>query len=81
MDIRDVFPAGNAEAITPSDTADLAHPTRGIYVGGQGNLVVRMKGQNDSTTFSNIPAGTLLPIKVKRVFNTSTTATSLIALW
>lgn len=72
-------PAFGAFAITPNDSTDLAKYTRGIWVGGAGNLNVDMM---DGTTilFSGIPAGTLLPIGVQRVRSTSTTATLLVGL-
>lgn len=75
-------PAANAEAITPADT-DLPELTRAIYVGGTGNLAVRMaddKGDAD-VVFSAIPAGTVLPIRVKQIRSTSTTATLIVALF
>lgn len=54
--------------------------TRGVYVGGTGNLVAVM--EDDSTClFSAIPAGTILPIQCKRINSTSTTATLLVGLF
>ncbi len=73
-------PAGNAAAVSPSDSVDLTVMTRGLWVGGAGNIVVTMRGGGD-VTFSGIPAGTLLPISVSRVKSTLTTATLIIALW
>jgi hypothetical protein len=73
------FAAGNAAAITPNDTTNIA-PTRAIYVGVQGNLAVRMiSGQ--SVTFTACPAGLLLPVQVDRVLATGTTASSITAVW
>ena len=77
-------PAANAEAITPADT-DLTNDqfTRAIYVGGTGNLAVRMAGAEGDTdvVFVAVPAGTLLPIRVKQIRSTSTTATSIVSLF
>lgn len=77
-------PAANATAITPADT-DLANEffTRAIYVGGAGNLAVRMAGDQGDTdvVFTAVPAGSLLPIRVKQIRSTSTTATSIVALF
>jgi hypothetical protein len=66
--------------VTPHDTTNLARLTRGLYVGGTGNLVAVM---DDGTTclFSAIPVGTILPIQCKRVNSTSTTATLIVALY
>lgn len=73
-------PADNATAVTPSDSADLAFNSRALYVGGAGNLVVTMAGGGD-VTFTAVPAGSILPIRVSRVKATSTTATSIINLY
>ncbi len=74
-------PARDAGAITPSDTVNLDNPTRAIYVGGAGNVVAIMDGGDNAVTFVGVLAGTVLPISVKRINSTSTTATSLVALY
>ena len=73
-------PADNAAAVTPSDSTDLAFTSRALYVGGAGNIVVTMAGGGD-VTFTAVPAGSILPIRVSRVKSTSTTATSIINLY
>lgn len=73
-----------AESIVPSDTVDLAKPTtRGIWVGGAGDVVVAMAGQSApaQVLFAAVPAGTLLPICVTRVFATGTSASLLRAMY
>lgn len=73
-------PATNAVVVTPDNSNDLAYTTRAIYVGGAGNINVDMvSGQ--TCLFSGVPAGTVLPIRVKRVRSTSTTATLIVALY
>jgi len=67
-------------AVTPSDSADLANVTRGVYVGGAGDLTV-INAAGTTVTFKAVPAGTLLPIRVARIKATLTTATNLVALW
>lgn len=77
-----IDPARNAFVVTPADGADLVGNscTRGVWVGGAGNLNVDMA--NGSTVlFSGIPAGTFIPIQVKRIRSTSTTATLIVALF
>jgi hypothetical protein len=76
-------PARNAAAVTPSDTVDLPYVSRGIYVGGLGNLkVVMASPMGDATvTFTAVPVGVLLPIAVSRVMATGTTAANLVAIW
>ncbi|MEM9224102.1 MAG: hypothetical protein AAGB11_17100 [Pseudomonadota bacterium] len=72
-------PAANAFVITPSNT-DITHVTRAIYVGGAGDLEVRMVG-GVRLTFTGLNAGTVLPCSVDRVFPTETTATDIIGLY
>lgn len=72
--------ARRAAAITTSDTAVSDDPTRAIYVGNSGSLKVDMVS-GGTVTFSNLTAGTLLPIQVVRVYATGTTATLLIGLY
>ncbi len=68
------------EAITTSDSTDFSASPRAIYVGGAGNISVYTSA-NTTVVFNNCQAGTVLPIKVKRVNTTGTTATNLIALY
>lgn len=72
--------ARNAAAITPSDATDLTYVTRGIWVGGAGNISVEMV-DTGTVVFSGVQAGTILPLRVSRVNSTSTTASNLVALW
>ncbi len=74
-------PADEAAAVTPSDTVDLAVPTRGLYVGGAGNLSVEMKTTGSAIVFTGVPQGSVLPIAVTRVNATLTTATAIVALF
>lgn len=73
-------PSGSFAAITKSDSVDLAFVTRGVYVGGSGD-VVAVSPAGDVVTFSNVAAGTVLPIRVTRINSTSTTATGMVALF
>jgi len=61
-------------AVTPSDSADLANVTRGVYVGGAGDLTV-INAAGTTVTFKAVPAGTLLPIRVARIKATLTSST------
>ena len=73
-------PGVNAEAVTPDDSTDLTNVTRGLYVGTGGDLVVIMQG-GQTITFTAVPTGAVLPIRVSRVKSTSTTASDIVALW
>lgn len=72
-------PAREAYAVTPDDGANLAVFARSLYIGASGSLVVDMVGSGASVTFVNVPVG-ILPIRVKRVRATGTTAGSIVAL-
>lgn len=73
-------PPPSALEIAPSDAIDLAVATRALYVGGAGNLKVRMLDGSD-VTFSNTQAGAQYALRVDRVYATGTTATGIVALW
>lgn len=72
--------SGRFAAVTPHDT-DVIQTTRALYIGGAGDVVVNGELQ-DSTdiTFKAVPAGTILPIRVKRV-KAATTATEIVAIY
>lgn len=67
----------SAKAITPSDTAPQTY--RAIYVGGAGNVSVVTSG-GDTATFTAPPVGSIIPVEVKQVLATGTTATLLVGL-
>lgn len=68
---------GGGTAITTSDTVDQQYSA--IYIGAAGNLSVVME-DGSTVTFIAPPVGTILPIRVRRVRATLTTASSLIGL-
>ena len=67
-------PAIRAFAITPNDSNDLAVSTRAIWTGAGGTIVAILEADSSSVTFTNVPAGQILPIRAKRVLATGTTA-------
>jgi len=71
--------ATTAEAVTKSDTTVYTVPSRAVYVGGAGDMAVRMAG-GGTATFVGVPAGATLPICVDQVLSTDTTATSILLL-
>jgi hypothetical protein len=73
--------ARNAAVVTPNNDTDLANVTRGVFVGGAGNLNVNMAGTGTEVTFTGVPAGAFLPICVSRIRSTSTTCTNIVAFW
>jgi hypothetical protein len=63
--------AGNTQNYT-----DIAYT---VYVGGGGDLnVVTING--DTILFSGVAGGTFLPVQIKRVLSTDTSATLMVAL-
>lgn len=72
-------PARNAIAVVTSDTVDLTDHARALYIGSAGNVKVDTWG-GDTVTFNNVPAGTFMPVSVRRVYATGTTASNIVAL-
>jgi hypothetical protein len=73
-------PASRGVEITPSDTTDLPALARGLWIGGAGAVRVILADDPSPVTFSGVAAGTLLPVIVRRVLATGTTATSIVGL-
>jgi hypothetical protein len=76
-------PAKNGYAISPNDSADLAVSTRSIYVGGAGNIKLELVGDAAGTfvILNSAVAGSILPLRVRKVWSTGTTASNLVALY
>jgi len=81
--------AYRAADVTPSDTVDIPSvSTAGgagnngcvLYCGVAGNIRVVTVG-NDDVTLVGVNTGAFIPLQVKRVFTTGTTATNILALW
>lgn len=73
-------PVENAFPISANDVTEFDSVTRALYIGQAGHVAVVMKG-GQTVTFSNVPAGSLLPIRVTRVLATGTTAGLIIGLF
>lgn len=69
-----------AAAVSPSDTVDLANPARGLYVGVSGDVKVDMVG-GGTVTLKAMAAGVIHFLRIKRIYNTGTTATNMVALY
>lgn len=70
--------AQSAVSITAANS-DLSHPVRSLYVGSAGNVRVTTINGHD-VVFVGVTAGSILPISVKRVWSTNTTASNFIGL-
>lgn len=73
-------PASHAFAITKSDETIFDQPTRALWVGGAGDVAVRMMG-GETVTFASVPAGTLLPVRVDKVLSTGTSASAIVGVY
>ena len=72
-------PAAGAFAVTPSNTATLAG-VRALYVGGAGDVAVTAIGTDTAVTLVGVTAGSIIPVRARKVMATNTTATSIVAL-
>lgn len=70
--------AHGAVALTASD-ATVFPVCRSVYVGGTGDLAVRM-ADGQSVTFAAVAVG-IFPIQIDKLLSTGTTATNVIALY
>jgi hypothetical protein len=76
MNISNFIRGGSA--VTPSNTT-LLPLGLGLYVGGAGDVAVTCE-DGSQFTFSAVPAGTFIPVRVTQVRSTGTDATLIIAL-
>jgi hypothetical protein len=73
-------PATNAVLVSPNDSTDLTYVSRAVYVGTGGNMKVTMQ-DSGTVLFTGVPSGTTLPIRVSRIWSTTTTASTIINLF
>lgn len=73
-------PLAYLAAVTPADGSDLATSARALWVGGAGDIKVTTVG-GSTVTIVGVTAGSILPVRVARVWATGTTATNILAGW
>lgn len=71
------YPARDGFTVSPSDSGTIS--ARALYVGGAGDVKVNTAG-GTTLTFSAVPAGTVLPVQISRVWEADTTATLMVGL-
>jgi hypothetical protein len=71
-------PAAGAFAITTSDTGNFY--ATALYVGTGGDVKVDTEADDSAVTFTGVPSGSVLPVRVKRVYATGTTASNIVGL-
>ena len=72
-------PASHGFAIVPNDSTDLGEVTRALYVGIGGTLTVILQSGAE-LVLQGIVAGTLLPLRVRRLKATGTSASAIVGL-
>lgn len=77
---RDASSSDYWEAVTPSDSDDLPYLTKGLFIGGDGD-VAAVRADGVAVTFKGLTAGMWLPINARRVNSTNTSATDIVALY
>jgi len=75
----DLYITAAALVVTPSDITEFPSP-KTLYVGSGGNVAVVMFDDDDAVTMVTVPDGSFLPIAVKKVMSTNTTASNILAL-
>lgn len=73
-------PASHAFAITPSNSTNFTVPARAFYVGVGGDVAI-VTIHDEVVTLSNVVAGSIVPVRVKRINSTNTTASLLVGLY
>lgn len=75
-----LFGAGDAIALTKSDSTTYVPPFNALYIGGAGDVAVRTYPGGTTVTFSGAAAGSIIPIQCDRLMSANTTATSVLGL-
>lgn len=71
-------------AVTPDDIKDLPAIPEALYIGTGGHLKMAGATSHPSsagTIWKNVPSGSLLPFRARRIFATGTTATDIVAIY
>ena len=74
-------PPEDAAVIVPGDASDaLSHVTRALYVGGTGDLALLMQG-GATVVLRGVPSGSFLPLRVRQVLASGTSADGIVGFW
>lgn len=69
----------SAFAITPHDTTNFTTRARAVYVGVSGDITA-VFADGAAVLFKSVPQGSVLPIEIRRINATGTTASSLVGI-
>lgn len=72
-------PGIEAFPVAPSNSANLTHVTRALYVGSTGDVRLELVDGSE-VTFRAMQAGMMYPLRVRKVFRGGTTADNLIGV-
>lgn len=72
------MPCQHFEAVTPSDSDELVHVARKLYIGGAGNISVVGRGDTAAVVIA-VTAGQILEGFFRKVTAAGTTATGIVA--
>ena len=75
-----IAPASQCFTITPNDSLSLEQITKAVYVGNGGDVTLRACDSAQDVTFSNVPTGAILDVRVAAVRSTGTTASAIVGL-
>lgn len=73
-------PAVDGTMIVPNDSNDLPHVTRAIYIGAAGRISAQL-ASGATIDLEAVPGGTVLPLRVRKILASGTTAGGLVGLW
>lgn len=80
IDYRPVWTPSGSITITKSDTTVLSPIIRRLYVGGTGDVAVRML-DGSTPIFKAVPVGTFIDGQIDQVLSTNTSATLMVGLY
>lgn len=77
-------PPDHIVAVTKSDVTEFTYLTRGIYIGGAGDVAVEALNESGvyaAVTMVGLAVGVWHPVVCRRVLATGTTATNILRGW
>lgn len=74
-------PISSAVAVTPNNGTTFTTICRALYIGSDGNVTVDVQNGGTNLAFTGAKAGSILPIRVKRVYSTGTSSTGIVCLY
>lgn len=66
--------------VTPDDANDLPRATKALFIGESGDVTLLAVRGELPVTFRNLPAGSVLDVRVRAVMATGTTASAIVGL-